>query len=210
VLSEHQLKAFWLDLDAAQMEPGTRFALKLSLVTAQRIGAVASIRISDLHLDDEQPHWIIPRLRKGRSRKLRRHLVPLTPLAIELIESALTMIHDSEFLFPTMSKVGALTTSGVEVAWNRSRPKLGLLGINIHDLRRTAAERMKRLRHRYVVGLVLGHAPRGVTDIHYDTDDLWAYQAEKRAALQAWSDYIRKICAIDERQLSLDLVRPAA
>jgi len=88
----------------------------------------------------------------------------------------------SEFLCPITSKLGALTTSGVEVAWNRSRPKLGLLGINIHDLRRTTSERMKRLGHRHVVGLVLGHAPRGVTDIHYDTDDLWAYGPERRAA----------------------------
>src|SRR5215468_7111560 len=82
VLNEDQLKAFWLGLDAAPMGPDTRTALKLSCVTAQRIGTVASIRLSDLHLGDEQPHWIIPRLRKGRSRKLRRHLVPLSPLAV--------------------------------------------------------------------------------------------------------------------------------
>jgi len=34
VLNEDQLKAFWLGLDAAPMEPDTRTALKLSLVTA--------------------------------------------------------------------------------------------------------------------------------------------------------------------------------
>jgi integrase len=103
-----------------------------------------------------------------------------------------------------------LTTSGVEVAWSRSRPCLGLLGINIHDPRRTASERMKRLGYRQAVGLVLGHAPRGVTDIHYDTDDMWAYEPEKRAALKAWADYIRKVAAIEESQLCLDPVRPAA
>jgi len=111
--------------------------------------------------------------------------------------------------FPTTSKGGALTTSGVEVAWNRSRLKLGLIGINIHDLRRTASERMRRLGHRHVVGLVLGHAPRGVTDIHYDTDDLWAYEPEKRSALEAWSDYLGRAAA-DDRQLCFDLLKPAA
>jgi integrase len=210
VLNEHQLKAFWTGLDGAPMEPETRTALKLSLVTAQRIGTVASIRLSDLHLGDEWPHWIIPRLRKGRSRKLRRHLVPLCPLAVELIQATLSARRSTEFLFPTTSKVGTLTTSGVEVAWSRSRPCLGLLGINIHDLRRTASERMKRLGYRQAVGLVLGHAPRGVTDIHYDTDDMWAYEPEKRAALKAWADYIRKVAAIEESQLCLDPVRPAA
>jgi integrase len=210
VLNEAQLKAFWTDLDQAPMEAGTRIALKLSLVTAQRIGAVASIRNADLHLADERPHWVIPRLRKGRSRKVRRHLVPLTPLAVELVESARDIGGNGEFLFPTKSKCGALTTSGAEVAWNRSRPKLGLLGINIHDLRRTTSERMRRLGHRHVVGLVLGHAPRGVTDVHYDTDDLWAYEPEKRAALEAWSEYVRKTAAIDDKQLSLDFLKPAA
>jgi integrase len=95
------------------------------------------------------------------------------------------------------------------VAWNRSRLKLGLIRINIHDLRRTASERMRRLGHRHVVGLVLGHAPRGVTDIHYDTDDLWAYEPEKRSALEAWSDYLGRAAA-DDRQLCFDLLKPAA
>jgi integrase len=210
VLNEKQLKAFWSSLDGAPMEARTRIALKLSLVTAQRIGAVASIRSVDLQLADQRPHWVIPRLRKGRSRKVRRHCVPLTTLALELIETARAIGGDSEFLFPTTSKSGALTTSGVEVAWNRSRPKLGLTGINIHDLRRTASERMRRLGHRHVVGLVLGHAPRGVTDIHYDTDDLWAYEPEKRSALDAWSDYLRRAVATEDAQLSLDLLKPAA
>ena len=210
VLNELQLKAFWLGLDSAPMEPGTRIALKLSLLTAQRIGAVASIRNADLHLVDERPHWVIPRLRKGRSRKIRRHLVPLTALTMELVAAARAIGGNGEFLFPTTSKNGALTTSGVEVAWNRSRPKLGLIGINIHDLRRTASERLRRLGHRHVVGLVLGHAPRGVTDIHYDTDDLWSDEPDKRTALEAWSDYVRKTATIDDTQLSLDLLRSAA
>jgi integrase len=209
VLNETQLKAFWADLDGAPMAPATRIALKLSLVTAQRIGAVASIRNADVHLADERPHWVIPRLRKGRARKVRRHCVPLTPLAVELIEAARAIGGNGEFLFPTTSKGGALTTSGVEVAWNRSRLKLGLVGINIHDLRRTASEQMRRLGHRHVVGLVLGHAPRGVTDIHYDTDDLWAYESEKRSALEAWSDYLGRAAA-DDRQLCFDLLKPAA
>jgi integrase len=68
VLNELQLKAFWLGLDSAPMEPGTRIALKLSLLTAQRIGAVASIRNADLHLADERPHWVIPRQKAAAAR----------------------------------------------------------------------------------------------------------------------------------------------
>jgi integrase len=210
VLNETQLKAFWGNLDNMPLELGTRIALKLSLVTGQRIGAVASIRKADLNLSDECPHWIIPRLRKGRSRTIRRHLVPLTELAVELIEAAQAIGGGSEFLFPTASKDGCLTTAGVEAGWVRSRPKLGLVGINIHDLRRTASERKKRMGYRSIVPLVLGHAARGVTDIHYDTDDVWAYEPDKRAALSAWSEYLKKTIAIDDRQLSLDLFSSAA
>jgi hypothetical protein len=75
VLNEHQLKAFWTRLDAAPMEPDTRTALKLSLVTAQRIGTVASIsRQRDLCVAicvDEMPllatPWLTAVLVKGRS-----------------------------------------------------------------------------------------------------------------------------------------------
>jgi integrase len=209
VLNHLQLKMFWERLDSSPMETGTRIALKLTLVTAQRIGAVASIRKEDLHLTDQCPHWVIPRLRKGRSRNIRRHCVPLTPLAVQLVEAAIAISGDSEFLFPTSSKRGSLTTSGAEVAWNLSRLKLGLVGINIHDLRRTASERMRRLGHRHAVGLVLGHAARGVTDIHYDTEDLWAYEIEKRAALQAWSDFLSQTCLLWCDQPSVAL-KPAA
>lgn len=104
---------------------------------------------------------------------------------MELIEAAQALSGGSEFLFPTRSKISGLTTAGIEAGWVRARPKLGLVGINIHDLRRTAAERMKRMGHRSIVPLVLGYAARGVTDIHYDTDDVWAYESDKRVALDA-------------------------
>src|SRR5215831_640701 len=39
--------------------------------------------------------------REGRSRKLRRHLVPLSPLAVELIQVTLAARGRIEFLFPT-------------------------------------------------------------------------------------------------------------
>jgi hypothetical protein len=69
---------------------------------------------------------------------------------------------------------------------------------------------VRRLGFRNMVGLVLGHAPRGVIDFHYDTDDLWAYVPEKRSARKAWSDCLSKIVATDDRQLCLDLLKPAA
>ena len=69
---------------------------------------------------------------------------------------------------------------------------------------------MKRMGHRSIVPLVLGHAARGVTDIHYDTDDVWAYASDTRVALEGWSQYLKKTIPIDDRQLSFDLVRPAA
>lgn len=209
VLNETQLKAFWADLDGAPMAPATRIALKLSLVTAQRIGAVASIRNADVHLADERPHWVIPCLRKGRARKVRRHCVPLTPLAVELIEAARAIGGNGEFLFPTTSKGRCShylgSRSGMEPLAPKTRPRW-------NQYSRSPSHRVgtdETARTPACQGLVLGHAPRGVTDIHYDTDDLWAYEPEKRSALEAWSDYLGRAAA-DDRQLCFDLLKPAA
>ena len=38
----------------------TALAIKLPLVTAQRIGEVAGIALSELHLNDTAPMWVVP------------------------------------------------------------------------------------------------------------------------------------------------------
>ncbi len=57
-----------------------------------------------------------------------------------------------------------------------------------HDLRRTAATKMRQLKiSREVVSKILNHTPQDVTSLHYDHYELLAERSE---ALQTWGNYI--------------------
>jgi len=59
-----------------------------------------------------------------------------------------------------------------------------------HDLRRTAASKMAAMGvSRLVISRVLNHAERGVTAVY----DRHGYDAEKKAALDAWGAKLRDI-----------------
>ncbi len=61
-----------------------------------------------------------------------------------------------------------------------------------HDLRRTAASLMASAGvNRIVIGKILNHAEPGVTAVY----DRHSYDAEKRAALDAWGSRVKHIVA---------------
>ena len=61
-----------------------------------------------------------------------------------------------------------------------------------HDLRRTAASMMASAGvNRVVIGKILNHAEPGVTAVY----DRHSYDAEKRAALDAWGCRVEQIVA---------------
>ena len=64
------------------MTKATALALKLALVTAQRIGEVTGIAMSELTLSHIAPIWIVP---GERSKNGQPNRVPLSPPAVQLI-----------------------------------------------------------------------------------------------------------------------------
>lgn len=149
------------------------------LLTAQRRGEVAEMRWSDLDL--EAGTWIIP---QEVTKADREHLVPLTPVAVEILEA---MPELGDYVFTT---TGDTPISGFAKAKTRldlylaSKGK-GLDGWRFHDLRRTAATHMVRLGiAETVVSRVLNHAVQGVTAQVYA---LHTYAPEKRHALDLWA-----------------------
>jgi integrase len=81
VLSTEEIKAFWNNLEKADMSKEVRLALKLQLLTSQRRGEVATISWNDVDL--ESGWWTIP---AERSKNKLPHRVPLSPKAIEIVE----------------------------------------------------------------------------------------------------------------------------
>jgi len=156
-------------------------SLKLRLVTAQRGGEVMSLEWSEIDGD----WWTIP---GSKTKNGFTHRVPLTPMALRIIEDMKTVVEGtkekkrplSQFVFPG-PRGGHI--ENVQKAIRRIRKTTGI-EFRGHDLRRTAATQMTSMGvPRSIVGKILNHAEPGVTKIY----DRYSYDKEKREAMEAWS-----------------------
>ena len=96
VLDEDEIRAFWLKLDEAEMTEPTRLALRLLLVTAQRRAEITFARWD--HFDVKSALWTIP---ASLSKNGKAHQVPISALALELLEKLRTIAGDKPFVLPS-------------------------------------------------------------------------------------------------------------
>ena len=198
VLNEDELRLVWntfqspIDIKGLSTSPSICFVILLCIVTLQRRGEVAGMTTDEL--DFQNRLWIIP---SSRTKNKRTHVVPLTNLAIDLIQRALAAYaSDSVYVFPsTKTDVEqAIDPHSATRAFSRFRNALSLKDMNIHDLRRTGATMMtgeKLSIPRFIVSKILNHTSdtggAAVTTGVYDRNE---YLREKRQALQKWEELI--------------------
>jgi integrase len=199
-LTEEEIKKFWLGLDKAKMSDGTKLALKLLLVTAQRKGEVTQAEWSEIDL--KTGWWVIP---KEKSKNERTHRVPLSKMAIEMLKQAKELSGDSKWVFPSI-KGRCITPRSISRAIrNNSKKKtqgspkhtppygdfFKIEHFTPHDLRRTATSMMTGLKiPELEVSKVLNHAIQTVTSKHYN---LYSYDTEKQSALRKWNRKLETI-----------------
>jgi integrase len=196
-LSDDEIRALW-PLMGSLGYPGGPF-FRLALATGQRRNEVAGMRWADLDLVART--WTLP---AGMTKARREHFVPLSPLAVAILS-------DLPKLGPFVFAGAARRSRKRDAGDRRSGEPCPISGFaklkgrldkkgkdaearvapwTIHDLRRTAATGMARLAvSRFVIGKVLNHSDRSVTGIY----DRHAYMAEKRAALDAWSECLESL-----------------
>ena len=181
---------------------GVALAIQLCLVTLQRRGEVSGMKRCELDL----PHrtWVIPEDRtKGRAE----HLVPLSDLAVSLIQAALKLnadgkARDSDAVFPSpRDKSIPIGASALSHAMADLTAALQISDATLHDLRRTGATGMAALGvPPFVISKVLAHKDSGggaaVTARHYN---LYAYAEEKRDALERWAAHAEALIASEDR-----------
>lgn len=181
VLTTDELRALWHALDGAKMmSKGTKLALKLQLVTGQRKAEIVTAAWNEIDLTDKW--WTIP---PQKAKNKMAHRVPLSPLALELLQAAKNITGNSP---PQTDR--HITPEAVDHALRR--PGLEALGFTFvpHDLRRTAASLMTGMGiSRLVVSKILNHVERGVTEVY----DRHSYDLEKRQALDAWARRLQGI-----------------
>lgn len=179
VLTEHEIRKCWAAADAEEW-PFGQF-LKMLLLTAQRRGEVAEMRWTEI--DFAAATWTIP---AARAKNGTTHLVPLSPLALEVLAS-IPKFADSEFVFTT---TGRSPVSGFGRLKERLDRVVGGDEWRLHDLRRTVATNMAMLGIQpHVIEAVLNHRTgivSGVAAVY----NRHAYAQEKRHALIVWADRI--------------------
>ncbi len=185
VLSETEIRAFWIGLDKSMMTDDVKTALRLCLVTAQRRGEVAGMRRSEIDGD----WWVIP---KERSKNGKAHRVPLSPFAKRLIEHA----SGDDFLFPSPRRNGPngeqipIEARALTNAITKNRHLIEAERFCTHDLRRTAATKIAELGiPRFDIAKILNHSDHAVTAVY----DHYAYDVEKKKALLKWGRRLQSI-----------------
>jgi integrase len=213
VLSDDEIQTLWTGLpDALARSKQCQHIVKLCLATGQRVGEVAGIVAPELDLTARE--WRLP---GSRTKNGHSHVVPLSDLAIEIIEEA-TAASSRQLagpgedrpigppsklsgpLFPcgdgSLSPVAVARTilRANETTEERPLSRFGIASWSAHDLRRTALTGMARLG---VAPIVLGHVANhrtttraGVTLAVYSQ---YTYDKEKRAALDLWADRLTAI-----------------
>ena len=113
------------------------------------------------------------------------------------------MAEGSAFVFPGARDNQHIAPRSVSKAIERTRAKLGICDITVHDLRRTAGSYMAKLGvPKEVRQRVLNHGGMRKGDV---TDAVYAwydFDDEKRAALELWADALD--CIVEGRRAEID------
>jgi integrase len=193
-LTAEEIKQFWTRLGDTPLSEGVQLAMKLALVTAQRIGEVSNIAKSELVLDGPTPIWSLP---AERSKNREGHRIPLSPLAVRLIKEAQRLAGDSKFLFPSPKEAAPIGAGAATKGMQRARPTFDLADFRVHDLRRTAATGMAELGiSPHTISLVLNHISARTGNITSAVYVKYSYDKEKREALDAWGRRLEEILAV--------------
>ena len=211
VLSHEELRELWAALDClatevedetdelaqklrsakARVTPATAQAFQVQLLTAQRPGETQKMRWADVDL--ESGWWTIP---APVAKNGLAHRVPLTKPVIAILERRRELAGEgAKVVFENRRGAGSIAHRAKKAA---SILRRGLsFEFRAHDLRRTASTGMAEAGvHRDHIAKVLNHVEGGpaATRIY----DRYAYDKEKRDALERWA---RRLQAIAEGKM---------
>ncbi len=143
---------------------------------------------------DTEGFWNIPAER--RKGKISQR-VPLSSMAMEIIEQARIYSGETPYVFTSSHKENEpMTSHALSKAILRHWQEIGFKEqFTPHDLRRTLRTRLAEIGIDDVVAeRVLGHKLQGIMAVY----NRHGYDTEKRQALDKWERKLRKILGIEE------------
>jgi len=217
-LSDDEIKPVWL----AAEEMGNPFGtiITLLLTTGQRRTEVGGMMWDDLDLDGDKqwpgakfdiPKWRLP---KRTTKSSREHILPLSPLAVEILQEIPRTT--SNYVFPARGRpenyVGGWGKwkRDLDDAIEKNADKNGTVDEHwsIHDLRRTLATGMADLRIApHIVEMILNHSigsGTGTGSFNKSTAAIYNrsdYFDEQRAVLDAWANHILTLLGRGEQKV---------
>lgn len=184
-LTDEELAAFLHDPLAATRHARLAHVMQILLLTAQRRGALAAARWSEI--DYTAATWTIP---PGNSNTGRGHVVPLSAPAVREFGALQRLAKHSKWVLPASSGDGPVDPLRLTRGIARCQPRFARLGIApfvLHDLRRTCRAGLARLGVApHIVERVLGRAQQKIPG----TCDTHDYLDEQRAALEQWATHL--------------------
>jgi integrase len=175
VLTDEELATVWIG--APENDYGR--IVRLLILTGCRRDEIGSLRWSEI---DKETRMIV--LPGERTKNSRTHHVPLSKIALDIIESIPRSV-SRDFVFGE----GKGGFSGWSKAKAALDTQLGLKPWRLHDLRRTASTRMADAGvPPHIIEAVINHVSghkAGVAGVYNRS----TYENEKRAALDALSNY---------------------
>ncbi len=222
VLTLQELTSIWKAADALGYPFGG--LTKLLILTAQRRGEIAGLRWSEI----DGMVWKLP---DDRAKRGKGHLVPLSPLALDVLNALPRLDGPSGFVFTTGRRKPGTTIEAEPVpvaGWSRAKRRLDDLiaaaaakenGVShedltkpeklaayrladwtLHDIRRSVSTHLRDSEvmgpsrvDRLTVSKILNHAEGGMTRIY----DRYSADPEKRQALDAWSDRVKRLLGLN-------------
>jgi integrase len=203
-LTDDEVRQLWEGLGDAKMSLAVAQALRILLVTGQRVSEVIGARRSELNLD--RGAWRLP---AERVKNASAHEVPLSEMAIALFSEAVARSKDKHLVFPSPIVGAPIAGHSVAKALKRSLEGLGLKNFTAHDLRRTAASRMAKAGiPRLVVDKLLNHVSADRSTIA-GVYDRYSYWREKTEAMDVWASALTAILARQDPEHNVIRLRRA-
>ena len=204
-ISPDEIRVLW----GALGDGAVADALFIELLTGLRPGEAAGIEIGELKDIDNGARARLE-IRAERMKAGKAHVVPLAPLALEIVRRRLAhRFAGQEHVFPShfaerrgpvarhsMSQALKRIIAGLEAKEPRDEEAVASLKANPptpHDFRRTVATGLAALGVLREDRLaVLVHSPSDVHAVHYDK---YERLKEKRRALELWEAHVAAIIA---------------
>ncbi|MFK3844735.1 integrase arm-type DNA-binding domain-containing protein [Stenotrophomonas sp. PS02297] len=178
-LSDQELRLFFSRLSDFKGNRTTAIALRLLMLMWTRTAELRKAEWVEFNIAERL--WTIP---PGRMKRRRKHLVPLSDQAIELLLELREITGAGRYLFPNNRRPKEVMSA---TTINRALEHMGFASGEVtgHDFRATGSTHMLELGYRKEhIDVQLAHAKKSRTDAAYDHA---IYLPQRTEMLQAWA-----------------------